>query len=87
MYLTKYLRNLFNILLFLGVLLLAACSTNRKAHRASNVKLKKQSSEYLLKKMGENVIEVDWLSAKAKITYKDPFETAQVYFQYPDAER
>lgn len=42
---------------------------------APSVKLKKRSSKYLQKKLAANELEVEWLSARAKITFKDVEQT------------
>lgn len=40
-----------------------------------DIKLKKRSSSYLLKKLDVNELEAEWMSAKAKISYQSPEET------------
>jgi uncharacterized protein DUF4292 len=55
--------------LLLLVLTLSACKTSRRAGEAIN--LKPKSSKVLLKKLAANKVEAEWLSAKAKISYKD----------------
>ncbi len=78
------LTNLYNDLIFgslskhlifliLLVLILPACKTGKRA--GQTVRLKSKSSKYLLKKLAANRIEAEWLSAKAKITYKDDHQT------------
>ena len=37
--------------------------------------MKKRSADYLVKKLNANELDVEWLSAKAKITYKDSEQT------------
>jgi hypothetical protein len=63
---------LFSLLLLL-VLTLPACKTSKRAGESLN--LKPKSSKVLLKKLAANRIEAEWLSAKAKITYKDDQQT------------
>jgi len=66
------------LLLFLSSLFfLTACSTKKlvQADGTTVVDLKKRSSKYLLKKMKAKELDVEWLSAKAKITYKDEAQT------------
>ena len=59
--------------LVLILLTLSACKTSRRAGEA--IRLKPRSSKFLLKKLASNRIEAEWLSAKAKITYKDEEQT------------
>lgn len=66
------LKILFSILLF-ALFLLPACKSVKNAGGA--IKLKPRSSKFLLKKLAANRIEADWLSAKARITYKDDVQT------------
>lgn len=70
-YKTKY------YFLFFCLILLASCSANRLALDGSNrkVKLKKRSTQYLLKKLEVNQLDAEWLSARAKIIYKDSQQT------------
>jgi len=65
------------LLFFLSLLFLTACSTKKRvqADGTTIVDLKKRSSKYLLKKMKAKELAVEWLSARAKITYKDEAQT------------
>lgn len=54
---------------FLLIFSLSACKTSKRAGAALN--LKPRSSKVLLKKLAANRIEAEWLSAKAKISFKD----------------
>jgi len=66
-----------NILLFFSLLFLTACSTKKLIQEDGTTKLdlKKRSSKYLLKKLKAKELDVEWLSSKAKITYKDEAQT------------
>lgn len=65
---------IYNILtLGIIILLLSACKTSKRA--GQTIRLKSKSSKFLLKKLAANRVEADWLSAKAKITYKDHSQT------------
>jgi len=61
------------LLLSYSVIMLSACKTGKRA--GQTIRLKQKSSKFLLKKLANNRIETDWLSAKAKITYKDDSQT------------
>lgn len=65
------------LLLFFSFLFLTACNTKKltQTDGTALVDLKKRSSKYLLKKMKAKELDVEWLSAKAKITYKDEAQT------------
>lgn len=67
--------NLFSLmtLLLWTVLVVSSCKTAQKA--GATVRLKSKSSRFLLKKLAANKVEADWLSAKARITYKDKNQT------------
>lgn len=66
-----------HFLLFFSLLLLTACSTKKLVQDDGTVAidLKKRSSKYLLKKMKTKELEVEWLSSRAKITFKDESQT------------
>ena len=66
-----------NILLFFSLLFLTACSTKKLIQEdgTATLNLKKRSSKYLLKKLNAKTLEVEWLSARARITYKDEAQT------------
>lgn len=66
-------------LLFFSLLFLTACSTKQlvQADGTTIVDLKKRSSKFLLKKMKAKELDVEWLSARAKITYKDEAQTTK----------
>ncbi len=66
------LHVLFATLIF-SILLLPSCKTGKRA--GQSIVLKKRSSKFLLKKLASNKIEADYLSAKAKINYKDDNES------------
>lgn len=69
------MKKLNLLLLFAAViLLLPACRSAKDAGNA-DIKLKQRSSKYVLKKLAKNRVEAEWLSAKAKVTYKDDNET------------
>ncbi len=55
------------------LILLIGCKTTRKAAKPLN--LKNRSTKFLLKKLNNNKIEADWISAKARVTYADENET------------
>lgn len=65
---------LFLTILF-SILLLSSCKTGKRA--GQTVRLKQRSSKFLLKKLAANKIEAEWLSAKAKINYKDDNESVK----------
>ncbi len=61
--------------LLFSLFLLASCSANRQLQQAdgtTTVKLKKRSAKYLQKQLKAQELAVDWLSARARITFKDP---------------
>jgi len=64
---------IINILLFFGLIFLTACSTKKfvQDDQSAPIKLKKRSSKYLLKKLDAKDLDVEWLSAKANINFKD----------------
>lgn len=68
---TKFLSLM--LMLFLSCAMFSACKTGKRAGTA--IKLKSKSSKFLLKKLASNRVEADWLSAKARITYKDDHQT------------
>ncbi len=56
------------LLCLMGLLFLApACKSSKKA--GGTIDLKKRSARYLVKKMQEQEVDVEWLSAKARIGY------------------
>ena len=63
--------------LFLCLIAFSACSTKKLVQNggASSPNLKKRSSKYLQKKLAANELKVDWLNARAKITFKDAEQT------------
>ena len=56
------------LLLLTGLLMLSSC---KSAKQAQQIKLKERSAKYLLKKLSRQNIDVEWLSAKAKMVFKD----------------
>ncbi len=65
------------LLLFFSLFFLTACSTKKLVQDDANatLDLKKRSTKFLLKKLKSKELEVEWLSARAKITYKDEAQT------------
>ncbi|MEM1123952.1 MAG: DUF4292 domain-containing protein, partial [Bacteroidota bacterium] len=63
--------------LLLCLLTLAACSTKKLITNEGSPtnNLKKRSAKYLQKKMAANELDVEWLSARARITFKDAEQT------------
>lgn len=57
-------------LLFLALLTVSACKTGK---RATTGKLKPKSEKFLMKRLVSNQVNAEWLSAKAKITYRDEY--------------
>lgn len=66
-----------HFLLFFSLLFLTACSTKKLVQDdgTATLDLKNRSSKYLLKKMKAKELSVEWLSARAKINYKDEVQT------------
>ncbi|MEM6317806.1 MAG: DUF4292 domain-containing protein [Bacteroidota bacterium] len=66
-----------NLLVLGSLIFLASCATNRLAQNEDSTKtrLKKRSTNYLLKKLKSNELDAEWLSAKARITFKDENQT------------
>ncbi len=63
------LQNLSVVLLIcLSSILVVGCNSTKKAQ---GIKLQEHSAEFLLEKLNGQYIDVDWLTAKAKISYKD----------------
>ncbi|MEM1320697.1 MAG: DUF4292 domain-containing protein [Bacteroidota bacterium] len=61
----------------LGLLLIApACKSSKKAGTA--LQLKKRSARFLVKKLEEQKVDVDWLSAKARIGFRDENRSVKV---------
>lgn len=60
----------FLIILSLFLFAVSACKTGRKAKGG---KLKPRSEKVLMKRLLGNQLNADWLSAKAKITYRDEY--------------
>ncbi len=72
------MQRTYTIFTFLfSLLLLASCSVNRKLTQTdtSSTKLKKRSAKYLQKQLQSQALDVEWLSAKAKVNFKDPNQT------------
>ncbi|MFK7980455.1 MAG: DUF4292 domain-containing protein [Saprospiraceae bacterium] len=72
------MQRTYTIFTFLfSLLILTSCSTNRKLQQGdtATTKLKKRSVRYLQKELNAQTLDVEWLSARAKITYKDPTQT------------
>lgn len=69
-------NKLLPLLLLFG-LFLVSCASKRLAINGENppIKLKKRSTNYLLKQLKVNELEAEWLSAKARITFKDIDQT------------
>lgn len=60
-------------LLLCSIFLLSACKTTKRA--GQTISLKSKPSRFLLKKLAANRVEAEWLSGKAKVTYKDDSQT------------
>ena len=58
-------------ILFSGVLFLTSCKSKQVI---SNQNIPEKSSRFLLKKMNQQEVKVDWFSAKAKLKYSDQYE-------------
>ena len=72
------MQRTYTIFTFLfTLLLLTSCSTSRKVQTGdtATAKLKKRSAKYLQKQLKAKELDVEWLSAKARITYKDVEQT------------
>ena len=72
------MQRIYTIFTFLfSLLLLASCHTNRKLTQGDTTgsKLKKRSAKFLQKQLKTKEIDVEWLSARARITFKDPTQT------------
>jgi len=72
------LQRTYTIFTFLfSLFLFTSCSTSHKVQTGdtADTKLKKRSAKYLQKQLKAKELDVEWLSAKAKITYKDPEQT------------
>lgn len=63
----------FSLIALTALLLLLGCGSGRKAQKPLN--LKERSSAYLLRKLNNNQIKADWLSARARVTFSSPEET------------
>jgi len=63
--------------LLFSLFLITSCSTSRKTQTGdtATTKLKKRSARYLQKQLKAKELDVEWLSARAKITYKDVEQT------------
>ncbi len=61
-------------LLITCLLFSLGCKTARKA-KGEPIQLKPRTTKFVLKKLSANRIEADWFSAKARINYKDPYES------------
>lgn len=72
------MQRTYTIFTFLfSLLILTSCNTNRKLQSGdiAATKLKKRSAKYLQKQLESQTLAVEWLSARAKITYKDSEQT------------
>lgn len=70
------IANIYKISLLLIAITFLACSGPKLAQgEQPKVKLKKRSTAYLLKKLKVNELDAEWLSAKARITFKDADQT------------
>jgi len=56
---------------------LGSCSTLRKTS-SPDKPLKERSSKYLLKQLAQQQLAAEWFSARARITYQDPYETVKL---------
>lgn len=79
-YSTKFLilqKTYLFITLFLSLAFLTSCSTSRQlqSSETTSLKLKKRSAKYLKKQLKAKELDVEWLSARARITFKDPSQT------------
>lgn len=65
------------IYLLLCLIALSACSTKKLVQTGDtpSANLKKRSTKYLQKKLTANELDVEWLSAKANIKFKDDTQT------------
>lgn len=55
---------------------MAACSTSKKVQKATDTTtLPALTADSLLYKLSLNQVEADWMNAKAKITFKDDYQT------------
>lgn len=61
-------------LICLSTLFVVGCKSTKKAQ---GVQLKEYSSAFLLKKLNSQYIDVEWFSAKAKISYKDDAQSVK----------
>jgi len=70
-------KNYTTFFFLFSLLILTSCSTNRKLQsgETATTKLKKRSAKYLQKQLKAQALDVEWLSARAKITYKDSGQT------------
>lgn len=72
------MQRTYTILTFLfSLLLLTSCHTSRKLTQGdtANRQLKKRSSKFLVKQLATKELDVEWLSARARINFKDAAQT------------
>ena len=75
---SKYKKYSSLILLSFGLLFLTSCASKKglvQDGKYQQVKLKKRTTNYLLKRLKVNGLDAEWLSARAKINFKDAAQT------------
>ena len=60
--------------IFIAVVVLTGCGTSKKV-ASSRADLKPRQSTYLLKRLNEQRVRADWLSARAKVVFRDQEKT------------
>ena len=68
----------FRLLFLFCCFALLAASCKSTKNTASGVVLKKKSARYIAKKMKRNIVDVEWLTAKARINYRDEEQSMKV---------
>ena len=73
------MNRLFKItfILFSIALLITSCKSKKKVLEPGD-DIPEKSTSFLLKALGKNKVEAEWLSAKAKINYRDEYEKVKV---------
>ena len=61
--------NVVFYLAILGLLFFSSCKAGKKA--TSDVRVKERSSKYVVKRLNQNKVDVEWLNGKGKLFYKD----------------
>lgn len=64
-------------ILFSIALLITSCKSKKEVLQPGDA-IPEKSTSFLLKALGKNKVEAEWLSAKAKINYRDQYEKIKV---------